>query len=74
MGTVSLRNPYSGFTTHGKAAKLVRKATCMQERNISVTTVQRDAQACFGPMERLQNWSGRATCMRERTILVTTVQ
>ena len=27
MGTVSLRNPYSGFTTHGKAAKLVRKAT-----------------------------------------------
>ena len=28
MGSVSLRNPYSGFTTHGKAAKLVRKATC----------------------------------------------
>jgi hypothetical protein len=28
MGTVSLRKPYNGFTTHGKAAKLVRKATC----------------------------------------------
>lgn len=33
MGTVSLRNPYKGFTTQGNAAKLVRKATCSNKHS-----------------------------------------